>query len=349
MTTSSRPGLVFISYKREEAPTAAILREALVKEGYAVWWDEDLQCGQAWAETLDEAVRRAACIIVLWSAKAVASQWVRHEASQAIARDVYAPCRIELVQLESPYDRIQATDLIGWEGDQVHGGFRNLLARVETLVPAPVSLSHRIGRWVSTNFATLVSSGIAVFAMWLLVTIFVGQRGDRLEKLFDCSASREIRRELALERYSKGNKDLRYVCLSDTNLIGVTLMGADLSKATLTGARLYVANLSKAILNGAKLSGADLSKATLAGASLAGANLSEANISKANLARANFRGANLSGADLGQDFILESILYGRSFTEVDFTGACADVPPTDWPENFGKLPPCPKKEKKDGD
>jgi len=132
MAISPRPGSVFISYKREEAAIAEILHGALVKEGFDVWWDEDLQCGQAWAEKLDEAVRDAACIVVLWSERSVASQWVRHEASQAIARDVYAPCRIGLVQLDSPYDRIQATDLIDWVGDPNHGGYRNLLKRVKT-------------------------------------------------------------------------------------------------------------------------------------------------------------------------------------------------------------------------
>ena len=57
MSPSTRPGSVFISYKREEAPAAERLRDALVEEGFQVWWDEDLQCGQAWAEVLDEAVR----------------------------------------------------------------------------------------------------------------------------------------------------------------------------------------------------------------------------------------------------------------------------------------------------
>ena len=101
------------------------------------------------------------------------SQWVRHEASQAIARDVYAPCRIELVQLDSPYDRIQAADLIGWEGGREHGGFRNLMARVETLVHSPFSLPRRIGRWLRVNLAKLIASGIAVFIVSVLGTIFV--------------------------------------------------------------------------------------------------------------------------------------------------------------------------------
>jgi len=74
MSTSLRPATIFISYKREDAPMAERLHEALVEEGFKVWWDEHLQCGQAWAEQLDEAIRDAACIVVLWSQRSAASQ-----------------------------------------------------------------------------------------------------------------------------------------------------------------------------------------------------------------------------------------------------------------------------------
>lgn len=261
MSTSSRLGFVFISYKREEAPTATLLRQALVAEGFDVWWDQDLQCGQAWAAVLDEAVRDAACIITLWSQRAVASKWVRHEASQAIARDVYAPCRIELVQLESPYDRIQATDLIGWDGDRNHGGLRNLIQRVDGLIPAPVALPLRVGRWLRSNLSTLVASGIAAFAVALLWTIFVAQRADRSEKVYDCSASLKLRTELAKEMLSRPDQSLEGVCLSRANLSKLDLSGRNLG-----GAVLRAANLSGANLLGATLGGADLGRAVLSGA-----------------------------------------------------------------------------------
>lgn len=324
MNPSPRPGLVFISYKREEAAAAGRLREALVQEGFTVWWDEDLQCGQAWAEKLDTAVREATCIIVLWSARAVASPWVRHEASQAIARDVYAPCRIELVQLGSPYDRIQATDLIEWDGDRAQAGFGNLLKRVNTLVPAPVSRPRRIGQWLRANLGMLVASGIATVALWLLWIIFDAQRVDRLEKVYDCSASRELRVELALERYSKGEQ-LQNVCLTETYLRHVTLAGADLANATLAKANLAGANLTKAFLGEA-----NLTKAFLANASLLMADLTRANLTKAFFGEADLTGANLTGAVL---------------IDADLSRACADELPIGWPKNYAPLPPCQKHEK----
>ena len=304
MDNNSRSGFVFISYKREEARTAESLREALVKQGFNVWWDEDLQCGQAWAEKLDAAVQDAACIVVLWSARAVASQWVRHEASQAIARDVYAPCRIELVQLDSPYDRIQATDLIGWNGDNEHGGFRNLMARVDTLVPAPVSLSRRIRRWLHSNFVRLIASGIAIFAIWLLVTIFLAQEADRRGKVYDCSASPALRSALAREMYST-SKNLSQICLRGTDLTEV-----DFSMAN--------------------LSGANLSNVDLTDADLSNANLTDANLNDSFLDGTNLTDANLSGANLKEAFLLTATL----------TNACADPPPIGWQRNYGTLPPC---------
>ena len=316
MRTSPRPGFVFISYKREQRPKAASLRDALVKEGFNVWWDEKLQCGQAWAEKLDEALRDAACIIVLWSNSSVASQWVRHEASQAIARQVYAPCRIELVQLDSPYDRIQATDLIGWEDDRAHGGFRNLLGRVDELVPAPVSLPRRIGRWLQANFATVIASGITIIAVLLLSTIYFAQQADRQEKVYDCSASRELRVELALEMYSDDPKSLEDVCLTKADLAGATLEGATFFGATLTKADLREADLTQA-----DLSESDLTKATLTQADFEDATLTQAILTQATLERAFLFGATLTEADLTKADLTNAILERATLEEAIFTKA----------------------------
>jgi uncharacterized protein YjbI with pentapeptide repeats len=335
MSTNPRTGYVFISYKREEALIAKRVREALIEEGFNVWWDEDLQCGQAWAEKLDEAVMDAACIIVLWSKLSVGSQWVRHEASQAIARQVYAPCRIELVQLDSPYDRIQATDLINWDGDRGHGGFLNLIERVNTLIPPQLSIPRLIGLWTIKNFATLVASGIAVSAMALLITIYAAQRADYLDKIYDCSTSPIIRGKLAIERFSRG-ESLSGVCLHRVDFLGVDLSQADLSRADISQAdlshadlnrtNLHRANLREAHLTSANLRGVILVRAKLMGAQLSGADLTEANLTKAdlsqaNLVRAKLIVAKLMGAQLSTADLREAILRGADFRNANLTGA----------------------------
>ncbi len=329
MSKNSRPGFVFISYKREEAERARPLRNALLKKGLEVFWDEDLQNGQAWAEELDRAVRDAACIIVLWSERSASSQWVRHEASQAIAREVYAPCRIELLELESPYDRIQSTDLFGWDGDPEHAGFCNLLERVNYLVPPPTPLPTRLARWLRANLATLVASTIAVLALSILVTIYFEQRAARRDKVYDCSAGRQLRTDLALEMYSAG-QSLDDVCLRIADLEGIDLSGAglnraDLSSADLTDADLSGAELNRADLSGADLTGVDLSGAELNRADLSGAVLTSADLSGAELNRADLSGAVLVDADLSEaeldDADLARVMANDSDLPVNLEGA----------------------------
>lgn len=357
---------VFISYKREESDFAERLRGALENEGYEVWWDKDLQCGQAWEEDLDQAVQDAACIIVVWSELAAESKWVRHEASQAIARRVYAPCRIGLVRLDSPYDRIQATDIIDWDGNPGHGGFKNLVERLNTLIPPKLSLPQKIGRWISTNLATIVASTIAAAAILLLLTIFLAQRADREQKVYDCSTGPELRAELAIKRHAEG-MSLKQVCLSRTNLRGIdfdnanftdatlagatlryaTLANADLTNADLTDANLTYANLTNAILHDADLTDAILDDVTLANAELVGTDLSDAALADATLANAdlglaNLTGANLTGANLsGADLSLADFTDVRYLTVEQIASACAnpDDPPI-LPEGFDPPPAC---------
>jgi TIR domain len=38
---------VFISYSREDQPTARLYAEALTREGFNVWWDQALRSGEA--------------------------------------------------------------------------------------------------------------------------------------------------------------------------------------------------------------------------------------------------------------------------------------------------------------
>lgn len=282
---------------------------------------------------------------MLWSEKSIASEWVRHEASQAIARGVYAPCRIELVKLEPPYDRIQATDLIDWNGDKTNAGFRDLLQRIDTLVPAPIPLSHRIGGWLRRNAFAIGASFIAVLAIWLLGTIYQAQEADRREKLYDCSASAALRTQLALERYPN-QESLQYACLSRcefrqadfrkgafpkadlsrAHFGGANLSGAIRSEADLSGAILAQTNLSRAFLVGANLSGAQLSNANLRGAKLGSANLSDAVLGETDLREATLSVAKLNGANLDQADFSKASLRGADLRqarldETDFSGA----------------------------
>ncbi|MFX8354906.1 toll/interleukin-1 receptor domain-containing protein, partial [Acinetobacter baumannii] len=58
---------VFISYARSTESTARKLAEALRAEGFSVWRDDDLPPHRAYAEVIEERLRSAAAVVVLWS------------------------------------------------------------------------------------------------------------------------------------------------------------------------------------------------------------------------------------------------------------------------------------------
>jgi hypothetical protein len=180
-------GFVFISYKREDAAQAERLRKLLEVSGFVVWWDLDIQCGQVWNQVLDDAVRDAGCIVVLWSTLATKSPWVTHEASRAMDRGIYAPVRIELCPIHAPYDRIQATDIVDWNGDPNHAGVQRLLSRVESLLPKPLSMAGRLRRWARKRIAVI--SAVVFGLLALSILMWQTRSGQRL--LSDLQAMRK--------------------------------------------------------------------------------------------------------------------------------------------------------------
>jgi hypothetical protein len=161
---------IFISFKTEEREVASMLKDALKRSDYKVWWQEEIQCGQEWHGEIDKALMQAGAIVVLWSELALSSEWVKHEASQAIARGVYAPVRIEVVGIESPFNRIQATDLYYWNGELHAPGFQNLLLRLSQLMPPPVPKHKRIAKFIRTQIVAIILFIITAGALYLLIS-----------------------------------------------------------------------------------------------------------------------------------------------------------------------------------
>jgi hypothetical protein len=162
---------IFISFKTEERVVALQLKDALEANGFAVWWQESIQCGGEWHGEIDAALQRAGCVVVLWSSLSIHSPWVRHEASQAVARGVYAPVRLEPMLIGSPFDRIQATDLFNWKGDASHPGLLRLVELADRLVPAPRTRLERAAHFIwsrrLTVFALLLAASAVAVLAWL--------------------------------------------------------------------------------------------------------------------------------------------------------------------------------------
>ena len=62
------------------ADQAHRVAEALRALGYGVWRDDELTAHRAYAEVIEERLKAAKAVVVIWSAEAAKSEWVRSEA-----------------------------------------------------------------------------------------------------------------------------------------------------------------------------------------------------------------------------------------------------------------------------
>ncbi|WP_265529279.1 TIR domain-containing protein [Sphingomicrobium marinum] len=76
---------IFLSYARADQPRVEKLAAALEEAGYSLWWDKHLRSGHQFSDDIEAALAKAKAVLVIWSADAVKSEWVRDEA--AIGRD----------------------------------------------------------------------------------------------------------------------------------------------------------------------------------------------------------------------------------------------------------------------
>ena len=86
---------VFISYAHEDRTEADALAAALKERGLSVWWDRTIRPGTSFDQAIERELAAARCVVVLWSANSVASNWVRAEANEALDRGTLLPVSLD--------------------------------------------------------------------------------------------------------------------------------------------------------------------------------------------------------------------------------------------------------------
>jgi len=128
---------VFISYARSTAKEAQGVAAALRGLGHEVWLDDEIPAHRAYADVIEERLREAKAVVVIWSAEAVKSQWVQSEADKARESGKLVQLNLDGAKLPMPFDRIQCADLAGWTGDLDAPGWRRVVASIADLVGGP--------------------------------------------------------------------------------------------------------------------------------------------------------------------------------------------------------------------
>lgn len=146
---------IFLSYKHAQHQRARQLAAALAARGWTVWWDWNIPAGTDWQSELDAQLEAAGCVVVLWSADSVQSEWVLYEAQFGLRKEKLIQVMLEPAQPPPAFTRLQAVDLQSWEYAQpFHAGFDKLRAAIRDKLSqrAPLAL-RRAGQWIDTPSA----------------------------------------------------------------------------------------------------------------------------------------------------------------------------------------------------
>ena len=175
-------GDIFLSYKNEDRRRAAQVVAAFEAHGLSVWWDQHIEPGTHWRETITQRLMAARCVIVLWTKASVGAggQFVHDEASRATRRGVYLPVRLDPVEPPLGFGQHQSLSLIGWKGDRLAPAFQALLTAAQAMIagkvpPVAPPVQSRAGldrRW-------LIGCGMAGLALAGGAGVFMAPRDLR--------------------------------------------------------------------------------------------------------------------------------------------------------------------------
>ena len=107
------PPDVFISYKRDERAEVLAIARRLEALKLRVWFDAEMKSGTTFDAEIDRQVRAAKAVLVCWSPGAVASDWVRGEATIGRQRGVLAAAMLKPCDLPAPFNLVHADNLTG--------------------------------------------------------------------------------------------------------------------------------------------------------------------------------------------------------------------------------------------
>lgn len=111
----------------------------LGREGWSIWWDRQIPAGKTFDEVIEKAINDAKCVVVVWTKESVNSRWVKTEAAEAAERGILIPILLENVKVPFEFRRIQAAQLINWNGDVNDESFIALLSSITATLGKPVN------------------------------------------------------------------------------------------------------------------------------------------------------------------------------------------------------------------
>jgi TIR domain len=105
-------GHVFISYSRSERDYVEQLAQYLTERSITVWYDYEVETGEPFSQRIQTAIDESVAFIVVVTAAAVESSWVRRELSRAVRKGIpLCPLMRQACDIPIELDGVQSEDV----------------------------------------------------------------------------------------------------------------------------------------------------------------------------------------------------------------------------------------------
>lgn len=135
VTAESRSAKLFVSYSSDDRRLIEPLVEFLRGQGWEVWWDRQLDAGEAFDRRIERELAAADCVIVVWSRTSVGSNWVLSEAMAGFESNRLVPVALDArLSIPLPFNRVHAASLVDWTGTPDHPGLQELAEGIRATI-----------------------------------------------------------------------------------------------------------------------------------------------------------------------------------------------------------------------
>ena len=121
---------IFLSYARDDVDAARQLAGCVSDAGHDVWWDRHLHGGSRFATEIEQALKDAQAVVVLWSASSISSAWVQDEAAEGRDSGRLVPVSLGSAKPPLGFRQFQTIDLAGWDGTGTPDALADLLEAI---------------------------------------------------------------------------------------------------------------------------------------------------------------------------------------------------------------------------
>jgi adenylate cyclase len=177
---------IFVSYGRSTETQAHQVAEALRVAGYSVWRDDELPAHRSYSDVIEERLRAAKAVVVVWSAEAARSQWVRAEADIAREAGTLVQVTVDGALPPLPFNQIQCADLAGWSGDTTAAGWQKVESSIALLVGS-----------TAQSEASAEQKAAPARRVAICVLPFINMSGDAEQEYFSDGISEDIITDLS--------------------------------------------------------------------------------------------------------------------------------------------------------